>query len=129
SITQQQPTVTLKFISFGMAPKVVVVIDYKDTGLIARLLAVEMCGRKPADPAADNNKVVRFSGRVNGSILVPWFAVPQTVRVRETAVMVPTHSSQRGRVINLVGFWVVAQERSEQRLVRQRGADADCDPI
>ena len=57
---EQHLALAVKFVSLGMATEVVMVIQYQDASVFARLLLVEQGGSQTADTRTDYDKVVFF---------------------------------------------------------------------
>ena len=81
-----------------MAAEVVVVVE--DQNPRARSgLAIEVGGGQAADPGADDNQIISFTGVRRSVPASPEVAVAQLVRILKRTWMTAAHAGQRRRVI------------------------------
>ncbi|MCZ7641810.1 MAG: hypothetical protein M5U33_02365 [Pseudorhodoplanes sp.] len=95
AIGEQQAAIDGEFIALGVAAEIVMIVEDEDARL-RMALAVEIGRRKPADAAADHDKVVALLHRKrieSGKI-----AVAQRMGGLERAVVMAAQASQRGRI-------------------------------
>jgi hypothetical protein len=82
-----------------MAAEVVVVVEDQDAGFGASALAVEVGRSKSADAAADDDEVVGLTGFRGGAVIVPSFAITQTVSIGVGALVIAPHPGERGGIV------------------------------
>ena len=94
----QSPART-KLVALRVAAEVVVVVEDQDAGVRIRARPIEVCGRQPADAAADNHEIVRFARIDRAAGPRPERSVAQRVRHVERSVVAAAHAGQRRRVV------------------------------
>src|ERR1700683_4773139 len=89
----------MELVSFGVAAKIVVVVDHQHARFFARSLAEEISCRQPADPAPHHNQVVDFTGWLRTATGVPSLPIAEAVGIGVCAIVVSTHSGERRRIV------------------------------
>src|SRR4029079_9900806 len=97
AIPDKQTSIENELIAFGMAAKIIVVVEDQDSRISAHSSAKKPRCRKPADTATDNEQIVFFLDwqPING-IAVVW--LNDFVSNFKRARMLTTQSGQRRRI-------------------------------
>ena len=96
----------MKFVSLGVAPKVVVILKNENACRIAEAFAKEMGRGKPADSTTHHDQIVflvKFDWLAG---FAPKSAIPQTVRCLKRSGMAPAHACRYGGIVARPILWL-----------------------
>src|SRR5262249_43365822 len=65
AVQELQLPAQMKFIAFGVAAKIVVILENEDSCVLASSFPVEMCGSQSADSSTDDDEIVFFAEFLN----------------------------------------------------------------
>src|SRR5450755_3354225 len=99
AIRQHQFSAGAKFVALGVAAKIVVIIENKNSREWI-FCAVEIGCRQATKAPAYNYKIVAFISNDGRSRSLPEFSIAQIVGNFESSIVTTTHPGQRGRVIS-----------------------------
>src|SRR4029077_19550505 len=118
----------LKLVAFGVSAEIVVVIENQDSCVLAGLFSEEVCGREPADAAADHDEVIGLAGVCHIAEAVGAFAVAQAVCVGKRAIMIAAYSLERGWIVIGGVLWgeFVKHGCGKQLLPAEGAGDQGC---
>jgi len=99
TVAQQHPPAGAKFVAFGMAAEIVMIVQDENARTFPCASAKEISGRETAEAAADNDEVIVLAGGGRIAERIRAFAVAQTVGEGEGAIVISAHAQLRGRIV------------------------------
>ncbi len=93
---QQRSTIKREFIALGVPAKVIVIVEYQDTGSGVDVTTINMSCGEAADTGADNDQVVVLTGRVGRPLL----ALDQRMRDFERPRVRSAHPGRCRRIMH-----------------------------
>jgi hypothetical protein len=105
AVCQQSPAANLKFVAFGVAAKIIVVVQNQNLRRFARALSKRVSGRQSANASANHYQVIRLARVFRLSKVTRGFAIAQFVCERKRTVVIPPNSHLRRGIVVRRLFW------------------------